>query len=138
MANNSFQFILMSPEKVVFDQAVIEAKLRAESGDLGILPGHVRLIAPIKVSPVRLTLESGQVQKFLVHGGTINVTPEKTHLLCDNVEKAEEINAEQARKTKDELENKLRGGVKPEEEFQLRRELEVAKARIELTSRHGH
>ena len=138
MANKTIQFVLISPEKVVFDEPVAQAHMRAESGDLGILPGHVRLIAPVKIAPLRLILENGQEQKFLVHGGTLNVTPEKAQLLCDNVEKADEINAEQARQTKEELESKLRSALKPEAAHRIRRELEIAIARLDLTRRHGH
>ncbi len=138
MANKTMQFILISPEKIVFDGPVAQAQVRAASGDLGILPGHVRLIVPIKIAPLRLTLEIGQEEKFLVHGGTLHVAPDKAQLLCDNVEKADEIDADLARQSKEDLESKLRGDVKPEEATRLRRELDIANARLELTRRHGH
>ncbi len=138
MANKTIQFVLISPEKVVFDEPVTQAQVRAESGDLGILPGHVRLIAPVKIAPLRLTLENGQEHKFLVHGGTLNVSPERAQLLCDNVEKADEINADEARQSKEALETKLRGDLKPAETQRLQRELDIANARLELTRRHGH
>ena len=138
MTNKTIQFVLMSPERVVFDQPVTQAHLRGTDGDLGLLPGHVRLITSVAISPLRVTLENGQEQKFLVHGGTLDVTPERIRLLSDLVEKPEEIDAEQARKTKEELETKLKGDVKPEEEPKLRHELEISRARLAITSRHGH
>lgn len=138
MATKTIQFVLMSPEKVVFDQPVTQAHMRGTDGDLGLLPGHVRLITSVAISPLRVMLENGQEQRFVVRGGTLDVTPERIRLLSDFVEKPEEINAEQARKTKEELEAKLRGEFKPEEEPKLRRELEIARARLAVTSRHGH
>jgi F-type H+-transporting ATPase subunit epsilon len=138
MTNKTIQFVLVSPEKVVFDEPVTQAQVSAQSGDLGILPGHVRLITPVKIAPLRLTLENGQEQKFLVHGGTLQVAPEKAELLCDNVEKIDEINADEARQAKEALEAKLRGDLKPEEVVRLHRELEIANARLEITRRHGH
>jgi F-type H+-transporting ATPase subunit epsilon len=138
MANKTFQFVLMAPEKTLFEQPVTQAQLRGTAGELGILPGHVRLITPVKVSPLKLTLENGQEERFLIHSGTLDVSPERVRLLCSHVETPGEINVELARKTKEELENKLRGDVRPEEEPQLRSELALAQARLEIANRHGH
>lgn len=45
---------IVTPDGPVYDADIEMVSVRAESGDLGILPGHIPTVAPLKIGAVRL------------------------------------------------------------------------------------
>ena len=63
---------------------------KAESGELGILPGHIPLVAPLSINAVRLKREN-HVDKLAVNGGFMEVRPDKVTILAQSAEKPSDI-----------------------------------------------
>lgn len=45
---------IVTPDGPVYDADIEMVSVRAESGELGILPGHIPTVAPLKIAAVRL------------------------------------------------------------------------------------
>ncbi|TXC85919.1 F0F1 ATP synthase subunit epsilon [Metabacillus litoralis] len=95
---------VVTPDGPVYDADVEMVSVKAQSGELGILPGHIPMVAPLQIGAVRL--KQGSSTEFVaVTGGFIEVRPDKVTILAQAAEKAETIDiarAESARKRAEE------------------------------------
>src|SRR5690625_2983660 len=79
---------------------------KAEGGELGILPGHIPLVAPLTINAVRLK-RGDQEDLVAVNGGFLEVRPDKVTILAQSAEKAVDIDVEQAERAKERAEQFL-------------------------------
>src|SRR5690625_3368371 len=91
---------VVTPDGLVLEDNYEMVSCRAESGELGILPGHIPLVAPLTIDAVRLKREN--TEKYLaVNGGFLEVRPEKVTILAQSAEKSEDIDVERAEEAKE-------------------------------------
>ena len=84
MADKNMQVSLVTPEKNVFEGLVDSIIVPAESGALGILPGHVPIIAQLTVGIVKLGTEEGP-RYFGIQRGYIEFLFNKANILTEKV-----------------------------------------------------
>ena len=84
MADKNMQVSLVTPEKNVFEGNVDSIIVPAESGALGILPGHVPIIAQLTVGIVKLGTEEGP-RYFGIQRGYIEFLFNKANILTEKV-----------------------------------------------------
>lgn len=97
---------IVTPDGPVYDADVEMVSVRAESGDLGILPGHIPTVAPLKIGVVRLK-KDGQTELAAVSGGFLEVRPDQVTILAQAAETAEGIDKERALAAKKRAEDRL-------------------------------
>ncbi|NKC32708.1 ATP synthase F1 subunit epsilon [Falsiroseomonas selenitidurans] len=79
----TFQFELVSPQKLLLSRAVEMAVLPAAEGEMGVLPGHAPMIVALRGGIIAVT-EGGQVtERLFVAGGFAEVTPGRCTVLAD-------------------------------------------------------
>ena len=84
MADKNMQVSLVTPEEDVFEGNVDSIIVPAESGSLGILPGHVPIIAQLTVGIVKLGTEEGP-RYFGIQRGYIEFLFNKANILTEKV-----------------------------------------------------
>ena len=85
MANISFD--LVSPENLIFNDKVGMIIVPGKDGDLGILPGHSKVISTLRPGRVMIYGEDKNLLKsFFVSGGFAEINPEKCIVLAENVD----------------------------------------------------
>jgi F-type H+-transporting ATPase subunit epsilon len=98
---------VVTPDGPVYESDVEMVSTKALSGELGILPGHIPMVAPLQVGVVRL--KNGSQQDLVaVSGGFLEVRPDKVSILAQSAEKSSEIDAERALAAKERAEQRLR------------------------------
>ncbi|WP_445593784.1 F0F1 ATP synthase subunit epsilon [Bacillus velezensis] len=97
---------IVTPDGPVYDADIEMVSVRAESGDLGILPGHIPTVAPLKIGAVRLK-KDGQTELAAVSGGFVEVRPDQVTILAQAAETAESIDKERALAAKKRAEDRL-------------------------------
>ncbi|MBY8911708.1 F0F1 ATP synthase subunit epsilon [Bacillus sp. YC2] len=97
---------IVTPDGPVYDADIEMVSVRAESGDLGILPGHIPTVAPLKIGVVRLK-KDGQTELAAVSGGFLEVRPDQVTILAQAAETAEGIDKERALAAKKRAEDRL-------------------------------
>ena len=97
---------IVTPERMVYSKDVNMVIARATDGDLGVLPGHIPLIAGLAVWPLRILTEEGEVQ-VSVSGGFIEVQPTKITILASSAELPEEIDIDRAMAARERAEKLL-------------------------------
>jgi F-type H+-transporting ATPase subunit epsilon len=79
---STFQFDLVSPEKLLFSEAVDQVDVPGSEGDFGVLAGHAPLVATLR--PGILTVyRSGDSFRVVVNGGFAEVNPDGLTVLAD-------------------------------------------------------
>ncbi|WP_026907708.1 F0F1 ATP synthase subunit epsilon [Paucisalibacillus globulus] len=98
---------VVTPDGPVLEDTYEMVSCKAENGELGILPGHIPLVAPLAISSVRLKRDSSE-DKLAINGGFLEVRPDKVTILAQSAEKPSDIDVARAEKAKDRAEQRLR------------------------------
>jgi F-type H+-transporting ATPase subunit epsilon len=98
---------VVTPNGPVFESDVEMVIAKAKSGELGILPGHIKLVAPLEISVVRLKTD-GKYELIAVSGGILEVRPDQVTILAQAAELASDIDVERALKAKERADQRLR------------------------------
>ncbi|MCM3567218.1 F0F1 ATP synthase subunit epsilon [Neobacillus mesonae] len=97
---------VVTPDGPVYESDVEMVSTKAKTGELGILPGHVPLVAPLEIGTVRLK-KDGKTEFVAVSGGFLEVRSSEVTVLAQSAEKSEEIDVERALKAKERAEQRL-------------------------------
>ncbi|AZB40898.1 MULTISPECIES: F0F1 ATP synthase subunit epsilon [Bacillaceae] len=100
------QVNVVTPDGPVYDAEVEMVSVKAQSGELGILPGHVPMVAPLKIGAVRLK-KGSSTELVAVSGGFIEVRPDNVTILAQAAEAAENIDLDRAQASKERAERRL-------------------------------
>ena len=105
MAKISFD--LVSPENLIFNDEVGMIIVPGKDGDIGVLPGHSKLISSLRSGRVMVYGENKDLLKsFFVSGGFAEVNPEKCIVLGETVEEMNSLDKNSIEKKIQELQNK--------------------------------
>src|SRR5690625_466231 len=91
---------VVTPDGLVLEDNYEMGSCRAENGELGILPGHIPLVAPLTINEVRLKRENTE-NYVAVNGGFLEVRPDKVTILAQSAEKAEDIDVKRAEEARE-------------------------------------
>ncbi|KGX93895.1 F0F1 ATP synthase subunit epsilon [Pontibacillus halophilus JSM 076056 = DSM 19796] len=97
---------VVTPDGPVLEDTFQMVSCKAESGELGIMPGHIPLVAPLTISGVRLKGENS-TDTLAVNGGFLEVRPDKVTILAQSAELPSSIDVERARRAKERAERRL-------------------------------
>ena len=97
---------VVTPDGPVYDADVEMVSTKAKSGELGIMAGHVPMVAPLDIAAVRLKRE-GQTDYVAVNGGFLEVRPDAVTILAQSAERAESIDLDRALTARERAEKRL-------------------------------
>ncbi len=109
-------FDLVSPENLIFNDQVGMIILPGKDGDMGILPGHSKIISSLRPGRVMVYGEDKTLLKsFFVSGGFAEINPEKCIVLAESVNEMSDLDKSSIEteiqtleaNNKDEVEDKI-------------------------------
>ncbi|MCM3040977.1 F0F1 ATP synthase subunit epsilon [Paenibacillus motobuensis] len=131
---STFTLEIVTPEHVVFTEEVNSLTIRGIEGELGILPGHIPFVTPLKVAPIEANI-NGKKFAIAVHGGFAEVQGDKTIILAESAEMPEDIDLERAVAARERAERRLaRGGQDRIDQRRAELALQRAVTRISVAS----
>ncbi|MBA4536643.1 F0F1 ATP synthase subunit epsilon [Bacillus aquiflavi] len=98
---------VVTPDGPVYESDVEMVSTKAQSGELGILPGHIPMVAPLQIGAIRL-IKDGKTEYVAVTGGLLEVRSEQVTILAQAAEKSENIDVDRALRAKERAEERLR------------------------------
>ncbi len=107
---STIKFEIVTPERIVLKENVIQVSVPTKSGEITVLPNHIPLVAGLQSGVIEIKKEDGSPEVMSVSGGFIEVLKEKVVILADTAERAEEIDidrAEEARKTAEDTKKEV-------------------------------
>ncbi|HZJ41474.1 MAG TPA: ATP synthase F1 subunit epsilon [Patescibacteria group bacterium] len=93
-AKKTIQFEIVTPERVVLKQDVLQATVPTKEGEITVLPDHIPLVSILKPGVIETKNEAGEIEIMAISGGFIEVLRGKIVILADSAEKANELNEE--------------------------------------------
>ncbi|MFD2446769.1 F0F1 ATP synthase subunit epsilon [Bacillus sp. CGMCC 1.16607] len=117
---------VVTPDGPVYESDVEMVSTKAGSGELGILAGHIPMVAPLQIGVVRL-INGASTDYVAVSGGFLEVRPDKVTILAQSAEQSSEIDAERALRAKERAEKRLRESKQANVDFK-RAELALQRA----------
>lgn len=128
---DTFQFEIVTPEKLVVRDVAEEMQIPAKNGYIGVLPGHAPLITELAVGEISYRI-NGFTHRLAVAWGFAEVLPNKVTILAETAERAEEIDVKRAEQAKQKAEQLLNSG-NPDVDFpRAQIALERAETRLEV------
>jgi F-type H+-transporting ATPase subunit epsilon len=104
---DTFEFEIVTPEKLVVRDVAEEMQIPGKNGYLGILPGHAPLITELAVGEISYR-NQGYTHRLAVAWGFAEVLPSKVTVLAETAERADEINVRRAEEAKQRAEERLK------------------------------
>jgi F-type H+-transporting ATPase subunit epsilon len=137
MLPTKLQLEIATPDRLVLSESVDEVVLPSVEGSMGVLPGHAPLLARLDAGEVSYRI--GNVRKYLaVSGGFAEVLRTRVDVLAETAERAEDIDVERARSSKQRAEDALRSTQDPQDLHEAEARRLRAEARLRVSVRkHG-
>ena len=92
---NSFRLKIVTPDGLAYDGEAEELIVRTTTGDLGILAGHINIVAPLGMGQAVVVMD-GQRKTAACIGGMVSVVNGVTTLVPTTFEWAEDIDFNRA------------------------------------------
>ena len=103
---NNISFDLVSPEKLIFNDKVGMIIVPGKEGDIGVLPGHSKLLSSLRSGRVMVYNESKDlIKSFFVSGGFVEINPEKCIVLAEEVQEMNSLDKSKIEQQIQDLEN---------------------------------
>ena len=122
----TISFDLVSPEQLLFSDDVGMIIIPGKDGDIGVLPGHSKVISSLRPGRIMVYGEDKNLLKsFFVADGFVEINSEKCILLAENINEMSDLD-----KSAVELElQELEAQDKDSDDHML--ELSILKSKIE-------
>jgi F-type H+-transporting ATPase subunit epsilon len=126
----TISFDLVSPEKLLFNDEVGMIIVPGKDGDIGVLPGHSKVLSSLRPGRIMIYGEDKNLLKsFFVTGGFVEINPEKCVVLGEEV-------TEMSALDKSSIENKIQE-LATQENVESKLQLSIENSKIEaLNSSH--
>lgn len=108
MLPDSIELIIVTPERQLLRETVVEVTLPGADGQLGILPGHAPLITELGIGELSYrSKNSGESAPVAIISGFAEVLGDRVTVLAETAERPEEIDVTRAEEAKKRAEERL-------------------------------
>jgi F-type H+-transporting ATPase subunit epsilon len=108
MLPDSIELIIVTPERQLLRQSVVEVTLPGAEGQLGVLPGHAPLITELGIGELSYeTKGSSESVAVAVISGFAEILGDRVTVLAETAERPEEIDIGRAEEAKKRAEQRL-------------------------------
>ena len=111
MLPEAIELIVVTPERQLLRERVVEVQLPGADGYLGVLPGHAPLMTEIGIGELSYHDAAGKESAHLaLVRGFAEVLPDRVTVLAETAERAEEIDLARAEAARARAEKRLASG----------------------------
>lgn len=107
MEEGKISLEVVTPEQAVLAEEVDEVVLPGESGQMGVLPGHLPLLSTLSIGEM-VVHNAGEKRNFVIEGGLVEVLEDHVSVLTQNCEGIEDIDIEHAQGELKEAETEIK------------------------------
>jgi F-type H+-transporting ATPase subunit epsilon len=130
---NKIKLQILTPEKKFLEEEVDMVTAPAPNGEIGILSGHISMVADLEPGLVKIYQGNVVVQSIFVYGGFIEVNKEEvTILIIDAINKAD-VDYKKALTQMEEIQLKIMNVEDIEYRTILEQELIIYQRMIEIS-----
>ncbi|GAF40538.1 F0F1 ATP synthase subunit epsilon [Agrilactobacillus composti DSM 18527 = JCM 14202] len=143
MADNDQSQVLtvniVTPDGVVYSHHAHLLVVKAIDGDLGIMANHEAIIAPLKISEVRVhRVDENHMDSIAVNGGFLEVSNNQASITADSAERAKDIDLRRAQRAKARAEEKIKTAQSHNDSDEMLRAQVALRRAVNRISVSGH
>ncbi len=101
MDEKNFKLDIVAPDRILYKGRVQSFSAPGELGAFQVLYNHAPLISSLVPGEIKFTDEQGDTAYYAVSGGFVEVRDNRVLALVDAAEKAEDIDVERAKKSRE-------------------------------------
>ncbi|MBA3047523.1 ATP synthase F1 subunit epsilon [Patescibacteria group bacterium] len=102
------KFEIVTPERVVLKEQVVQVTAPTRQGEITVLPNHIPLVASLMPGVIEIIKENGNSEIMSVSGGFIEVSKNKVVILANTAEMAEEIDETRVEEARERAEKTVK------------------------------
>lgn len=102
----SFNLQIITPDKIFFDGQAERLIVRTTEGDMGILAKHENFVGALPSGAVKI-MTDGNYKVAAISSGVVKVSENKTTIIAEAIEWADEIDIDWANRSADEAREKI-------------------------------
>jgi F-type H+-transporting ATPase subunit epsilon len=87
----TIKFEIVTLEKVVLKQEVLQVTAPTQLGEITVLPEHIPMVSILKPGVIEIKNLDGEIDIMSVSGGFIEILKDKVVILADQAERAAEL-----------------------------------------------
>lgn len=106
---NSFNFELVSPERLLLSAQVTEVVIPATEGEMTVMANHAPTMTTVKPGIVTVKTADGKADRFVVFGGFADILPTGCTLLAESAVHVDELDRTALEKRIDAARAELEG-----------------------------
>ncbi|MFA5155016.1 MAG: ATP synthase F1 subunit epsilon [Patescibacteria group bacterium] len=91
MAQKTIQFEIVTPERTVLREEVLQVSVPTTTGEITVLPDHIPLVSILEPGVIEVRRLNNEREIMSVSGGFIEVMKDKVVILADTAERADEL-----------------------------------------------
>lgn len=127
---------IVTPDGPVYDSEVNMIIANTATGEIGVLPGHIPMVAPLQVGAIRLK-KDGQTDIVAVSGGFLEIRSDQVSILAQAAEVSSTIDVNRAKEAVKRAEERLSLSKKDDVDFN-RAELSLKRAMNRINVYEGN
>jgi F-type H+-transporting ATPase subunit epsilon len=134
---DTLQLEIVTPEAVIYSEAVDMVTLPGSEGETGIYPNHVPLMTKVQAGEL-IAKKAGSEEILAVSEGFAEITGDHVSILTDNAANSTDIDEATAEEARAKAEKRLKeGDISEEEAKALTQAILYSAAQIRVKRRRG-
>lgn len=134
-ATQTFNFELVSPDKVLVSEPAWQVTIPGEEGYFGVRAGHMSLIAAVRPGVVEVMRKEGDApQKIFISGGFADVTAANCTILAEQAVNLSDIDASQVQGELSHLRDTLNVTTDPVAKAQIHKKIALLSIKLQAVS----
>lgn len=109
MLQKTIRFEIVTPERVVFRDDVLQVTVPTRQGEITVLPDHIPLVAALQPGVLETVTKEGEREIMSLSGGFLEVLKDKVVVLADTAEMAAEIDIDAVESARERAEETIKG-----------------------------
>jgi F-type H+-transporting ATPase subunit epsilon len=90
----SFKFELVSPERLLLSEDVVEVVVPGSEGEMTVMAKHAPVMTSVKPGVVSVKTAAGSTNRYVVFGGFADILPETCTILAESAVAVADIDRE--------------------------------------------
>ncbi|HUI75443.1 MAG TPA: F0F1 ATP synthase subunit epsilon [Candidatus Acidoferrum sp.] len=111
MIPETIELVIVTPERQLLRESVVEVQVPGAAGYFGVLPGHAPLMTELGIGELTYhSASANHVGSLAIIHGFAEVVPDRVTVLAESAERAEEIDLARAHAARERAEKRLAEG----------------------------
>ncbi|MGT2771840.1 F0F1 ATP synthase subunit epsilon [Streptococcus marimammalium] len=114
---------IVTPDGIKYNHHAAFVSAHTKAGEIGILPKHINMIAPLEVDEVKITRvdDVSHVDRVAVNGGILEIKNNLITIVADSAERKRDIDVSRAERAKIRAEQALEEAQKDHKVDEIKR-----------------